>query len=309
MRHGEYSEESFHDHTDSLPYMKLRRIINGEYAEEPVDFNVAGIEAGQKVIHRSFTDEDVIADIGCSSGEMIAEAALQTGISAKVVGIEPDEEALYTHQLLNPELQKRILLVQASGEAVPLKDDSVIGASLHNVIFRVNDSVSMLHELRRIVKPGGFIAISSNARDHAYYRHLFESQVAEKVMEFENIELTVPAPPAEGHYLENLPDLVKKIGGLTIMDDLYISQETHAVITRGSRLDNYIDSIKYSAANTDLPAQHMSTWRKVVDLWVRNYVEAQIQTAEEVIAEADINAVPHFADPIRRGMFVLRNDK
>lgn len=88
-----------------------------------------------------------------------------------------------------------------------------------------------------------------------------------------------------------------------------VALDTHAVITRGRRLETYLDSIKYSAANTNLPDEHRATWRKVVDFWVKTFIEDEISKAEEVNKLLKSEAEPYFADPIRRGMFVMRNMK
>lgn len=310
MIHPEqFQDDPIYDDRDSVLYMILRRIINSEYADQPMDFNIEGLLAGEKILGRTFTESDVIADIGSSSGEMVAEAVVTTGILSKIVCIEPLKDAYDTHLYLPIELQERVSFVRAVGENIPLKDNTLTGATMHNVIFRAQDAKSMLKEAQRTVMPGGFIAISSNADGHAYYRHKFESNVAEKVMEIAGIEFSAPKPPAEGHYLEDLPNLISEVPGLEIENDLYVSQDTFAAISRGQRLEDYLDSIKYSAANTDLPNEHRETWRRVVDFWVKPFIEKEIAEAEEVKEQHALNITPCFADPIRRGMYILRNNK
>lgn len=308
-RIGEFGDAELTDHKDSVLYMMYRRTINGEYADEPVDFNAAGIYAGEQLLKRAYTPDDILADVGSSSGKSMAEAALGSDLQARVICVEPSEDAFDNHLRLPDKLQERIRYIRAVGEELPLQDDSLTGASLHNVIFRASDPLSVLNELKRTIVPGGYIAISSNGKNHAHYRHRFESEVARKVMEIAGIEIDVPEPPAMGHYLEDLPKLIAKVGQLEIMPELYVTQDTQATITRGARLDVYLNSIKYSAANTDLPIEHRSTWRRVVDFWVKPYIEARIDEAEVANLLIESAAEPCFADPIRRGMFVIRNNK
>ena len=297
------------DHKDSFFYMMMRRIINEQYAQDPLDFNEAGLKAGELLLQRELTAADIVVDLGSSSGEMIAAAAIATGTRARILCVEPDETAHSTHVLLPEELQQRVSFVGGAGEKLPLRNSSVQGVTLHNVIFRARNARTMLSEIKRVVEPGGYIAISSNAEGHAFYRHEFERQVAEEVTSRGNVTFSIPTPPAEGHYLENLPSLIQKIGGLKIIDELYVEQKTHAVITRGARLETYLDSIKYSAANTDLPDQYRSMWRKVVNETIRPLIESAIDDMDHTLDSQNDTTEPFFADTISRGMFVIQNKK
>jgi ubiquinone/menaquinone biosynthesis C-methylase UbiE len=303
-----YEDIPLVDHRDSYLYMKMRRLINGQYAEQPMDFNEEGLKVAQKLAGYAM-DELIIADIGSSSGEMVAEALGKTGIDATVICIDPDKEAAEAFYRLPEERKERLHFVKSAGEDTPLPDSSVQGATLHNVIFRANNAEAMLNEAKRIVEPDGFIAVSSNARGHAHWRHHFESTVAELIMEMTGESFAAPAPPAEGHYLEDLPELFNKVGGLEVRDDLYMEQNTEAVITRGDRLFTYLNSIKFSAANTGLPSKYRIIWRQVVDTFIRNTIDRRIDEAEGLYDDLKIHREPYFADPIRRGMYVLINKK
>lgn len=306
---AEINYEPRQDHKDSPLYMMLRREINEKYADQPVDFNVAGFEVGQEILGRPLAPGDIVADIGSSSGEPIIRAVAQTETPASVICVEPDEEAAAIFDRLEPEDRQGVAFIRAIGEAIPLRDSSVQGATMHNVIFRAQNAAAMLQEVKRIVEPGGFIAISSNAQGHAHYRHFFERFVAETVMIKNRTEFTVPPPPAEGYYLEDLPRLIKRVGGLAIINELYVSQNTEAVITPGSRLEDYLESIKYSAANTNLPPKHRADWRRVVEEDVEPYIEHLMGMSDKRYTLPDGTRTPYFADPIKRGMFALRNMK
>ncbi|HVS58112.1 MAG TPA: class I SAM-dependent methyltransferase [Candidatus Saccharimonadales bacterium] len=289
--------------------MKLRRLINETYAVNPVDFNEMGLRLGEEVLGRMLTCGDVVVDIGSSSGEMIADAALSIGVQARILCVEPNTEAAELYSLLSDEQRSRIDFVQGIGEQLPLRDNSAAGASLHNVIFRASDAKAMLNEAKRVVKPGGFIAISSNQRGHGDYRHTRERAVAEQIVAHTGVMLKPLLPPAEGYYLDDLPTTVEEVGGLKIMPDMTIRQVTEAKITRGERLENYLDSIKYSAANVDLPPQYRNMWRTIVDVVVRQEVEGKIDESEQAFRALGRTEEPYFADRIWRGMFMLRNEK
>jgi SAM-dependent methyltransferase len=297
------------DHKDSVLYMVLRRVINGEYAEHPVDFNIAGIEAGEQSLGRRLDDNDVIVDIGSSTGEMIANAAQALETPAKIVAVEPARDAAALHRLLPKDMQSGMTYIRGKGEAIPLADNSATGATLHNVIFRADDAQAVLNEVKRIVRPGGFIAISSNAKEHARYRHAFEQAVAERVMRVSGVQFIPPKPPAEGFYLSDLPRLVAIVGDLVVVPDLYVNQNTRAIITRGERLTHYLQSIDFSAATTNIPPELRSVWRRMVHEVVEPYIDHTITTMEHCAKRNGIAQEPFFADTIQRGMFVLRNAK
>lgn len=306
---GRYEEALRVDQRDSVLYMKLRRIINEVYADNPVNFNELGLRLGAQVLGRMLSSEDIVVDIGSSSGEMISDAALSIDTPPRIICVEPSAEAAELYYLLSEEQRAPITFIQGIGEQLPLRDNSATGASLHNVIFRACDAKAMLSEAKRVVTPGGFIAISSNAKGHARYRHNFEQAVAKQVMDHTGITLTPPTPPAEGYYLDDLPAAIQEVGDLKIIPELTVRQDTEARITRGERLENYLESIKHSAANVDLPPQYRNVWRTIVDMAVRQEVEHMIEEAARTFRTLGRQDEPYFADPIWRGMFVLRNEK
>lgn len=296
----------FTDHKDSYLYMMMRRRINEDYAEHAVDFNAEGLLAGELIAGRSLTDEDIVVDVGSSSGVMIADAAEKTGIQARIICVEPDREAAeaYLHrQDVQPD---NLLFIRAAGEALPFADESVLGASLHNVIFRAKDAQLMLHELQRVIMPGGHIAISTNARNHAPYRHRFEAEIAKAVIRETGVHFKVPKPPADGYYLEDMPALLSQVQGLQVIDNLYVPQASRTIITPGERMTDYLDSLKYSAANTNIPPKLRSVWRRVVETVVGPLLTEHMAHSQEDDEQLFQQIGPFFADPIHRGMFVLR---
>lgn len=296
------------DHTDSPVYMLFRRMINDTFAEQPVDFNYEGFVAAERLAGVRLTTSDIIVDIGSSSGAMAAKGALNSGTHAKVVCVERDKDVAESHLRLQPAYRQRVSYITGSGESLPFPDASVQGVSMHNVIFRAKSAHNMLREARRVVKPGGSITLSSNAREHALKRHGFESMVAIETRNRTRTNFAIPKPPAEGRYLEDIPKLVREVGGLAIIDHLYVAQNTRAIITPGDRLFDYIQSIKFSAANTNIPARARMVWRQIVDELVVPQIEAEIALSAQDIDDDPLRARigPYFSDTIARGMFVLQ---
>jgi len=308
------NEDSLVDHRDSIVHMTMRRMINGEYAEEPVDFNAEGFKAAEKILGKDVLDNSVVVDIGSSTGQMIAEGALATGTKARIICVEPHPEAVELRRYVNEEYKRRVDYIEGSGENIPLKDNSVRAAFLHNVIFRSDNREQMLSEVQRVVVPGGVVAISSNAKGHAHWRHEFEKRIAEIVSTKTGQIFRIPRPPAEGNYLEDLPALFERVGGFevcsnTLGDKLYVSQDTEAIITRGTRLDNYLHAIEFAAINTGLKDEYYHDWRAAVNTWLRTYIESEIDKVQEIYEQQGTDKEPFFGDSIRRGMYVLINKK
>lgn len=297
-----------HDHKDSFLYMMLRREINEVYAEQPVDFNVEGLRAGERFLGRPYTPADSLLDVGSSTGKMVADAVDATGANVRITCLEPDPEALQAFSLLPENKRAGLSIVKGIAEDMPLPDDRFAGATLHNVIFRAGDAGQMLQEVKRVVQPGGFIAISTNRQGHAYYRHEFERAIAEQVREVTEVEFTIPLPPAEGHYLEDLPQLIRTVGDLDPVDELQLLQDSRAIISPGERLDTYLQSLDYSAANVKLPLIHRPLWRSVVHTSVQASI-MDMMDKHPPYHWPDGTETPFFADAVYRGMMVLRNNK
>lgn len=289
--------------------MLMRREINQTYAEHAVEFNYEGVKAAEAVAERAFTPEDIIVDVGSSVGSMTVKAAFMANTDARIICVEPDEDAGEAYNRLSLAERARVSYVHGLGEALPMRDNSVQAVTMHNVIFRSSNAERMLAEAKRIVEPGGSIMLSSNAEGHAYKRHLFEQAVALEVMKLTGTVFTVPGPPAEGHYLEDIPELISSVGGLCNRDEFYVPQISRTIITPGMREDDYLTSIKWSVANIpNVPGDVRKEWRNVVDRLVKASIDAEIiasNESEHVDSLRD-RVGPYFSDPIHRGMFVLQ---
>jgi len=294
------------DNEDSFLYMVSRRLVNEDYAENPVDFNVQGLLAAQAMLEpERLSAANLIADIGCSSGLFIVSAAEKTGTEAFIVGIEPDPEAT----LYLPDLYKgRIAIMQGYGEDIPLPTNSVVGATGHNVIFRSSNIPAMLSEMKRIVEPGGMIAISTKAKGHAEKRYRFQRQVAREVSELTGLKLHIPEESSDGSYIEDLAGIIEETPGLEVRDDLRVDQDTKAIITR-ERLDDYLFTVSNAVSRTDLPPTMRYLWRQVVGTSVKTEIEQEINAMEESDRREGVVREPFFADIIRRSMVVMLNVK
>jgi 2-polyprenyl-6-hydroxyphenyl methylase/3-demethylubiquinone-9 3-methyltransferase len=111
-----------------------------------MDFLLEHVAAGERVL-----------DVGCGEGRFAAELA---GIGASVVAVDLAEEPLRRARELDPQLDLR--LVAAGGDwELPGAAFDVVWAG--EVIEHVADTAAWLSEVRRVLRPGGRLLLSTPA--------------------------------------------------------------------------------------------------------------------------------------------------
>ena len=286
---------------DAYAGMMARRAVNN-FAREPVDFYVKGLEMAPEFVELG--ESDIWLDVGCSSGLPGLQAAAATGTHARLFGLDPYREPFDI--FLPPDIDlSRFTFLHGFGEAIPLPDNSVKLATLHNTLFRAKNIYQMLEEVKRVTEPGGLIMVSTNARSHARSRHKFERQLGVWVSQETGRTFERIRAPAEGCYLEDVPRIVSKVGGLALVGQFI--QDSPAIITRGTRLDTYIVALQYSASQL-VP----NDWG-VRRIWRRLVIEKALPVIERVIArhEKQLGDPTHayFPDTVHRGLLIYRNNK
>ena len=109
-------------------------------------FLLEHVQAGERVL-----------DVGCGEGRFAAELAR---IGAHPVGIDIAAEPLRRARAIHPELDLR--QVRAAG-AWPLKDASFDAVWAGEVIEHVADTAGWLSEVRRVLRSGGSLLLSTPA--------------------------------------------------------------------------------------------------------------------------------------------------
>jgi ubiquinone/menaquinone biosynthesis C-methylase UbiE len=123
---------------------------------DPADFNA----------RRRFLLEHVrpgmrVLDVGCGEGRFAAELA---GAGAAVVGLDVAEEPLRRGRLRHPDLDLR--LVEGEG-SWPLPDAAFDLVWAGEVIEHVADTSAWLSEVRRVLRSGGRLLLSTPAHGRA----------------------------------------------------------------------------------------------------------------------------------------------
>lgn len=265
---------------DSTPAMQARRWLSGEAAGEPDQYDTALL---QIIRYLGGGALETLVDIGCNSGDFVLDGLQHTQESAitadpkvqrmiqdaklgqtQVYGLDilPEEKALY---FATNSSQNRLKFRQVIDPVrLPIASDSADGVLALNVLFRT-DAHRMLHEIRRVLRPGGIAALSSNFSDHAWFRHDLTSEARKFAMAdlrgLSPTTITRMPPPAEGAYYTDLKEMAEGIPGLSFMGEQL--QRTELKITFNN-LDEYIIAMQLEASRTGLPPELHIVYRALV---------------------------------------------
>ncbi len=122
---------------------------------------------------------DSVLDIGTGTGDFIA-ALKEVFLSAQLTGIDPNTNSLNEAKQKYPEVN----FVEMGGENLSFEDNSFDVASISMALHHLPDISKTLNEMRRVVKPGGWIIVNELFSDnlspaqevHKMYHH-FRSSV------------------------------------------------------------------------------------------------------------------------------------
>jgi SAM-dependent methyltransferase len=103
----------------------------------------------------------IILEIGCGPGQMLAAAATR---GCEVVGVDVSMEWLVIARHLVERHGGKPKLAAGFAERLPLADDSVAAIVSLDVIEHVGDQDAYVSELGRVLRPGGFFALSTPNR-------------------------------------------------------------------------------------------------------------------------------------------------
>lgn len=305
---------------DEYVSMVARKHIS-DLAAEPVNFNVEGQLMALQLLTPALSENDYILDIGCNSGEFVLEAAEITHMPARMIGLDVNEYPYSTY--LSPDLDlSRFVFMQGDGQDMQLPDNAVRAAFAHNTIYRARNVLEMFAEMKRVVEPGGLIGVSTNARGHAPKRHRFERMAQLYVEAHSGIEIPLSDDPAQKCYFEDLRMILAMSGGLVPLGRP-VTQNSYSVITADRVLD-YELAIELSTAANSIPPELATLWRTGVEKIVGPTIRAEIAAKQQAVNEEHARGMQRtpfvqqadqgpplafYADPVVRGMLILRNDK
>lgn len=111
----------------------------------PVLCEAAGVAAGQRVL-----------DVGCGTGALTLAAAERVGPRGSVVGLDPNPEMLAVARRKAAPVEWH----EGRAEALPFPDASFDAVVSQFAMMFFADPVAALREMRRVLRPGGRMAVA-----------------------------------------------------------------------------------------------------------------------------------------------------
>lgn len=282
------------DHKDSWPYVAARIAVNEEFATAPpreASMYARGFDAASR--HMALGGAALVLDLGCNNLMPATHGAALAEVTPFIVGLDIDPESYR----LYPPPEGRFTFVEGDAQNLPFPDGIFDLTQAHNTIFRVPKPSVMLAEMARVTRPGGLVAVSTNAPSHAKWRHYFERVVAEQLIAEEGLPIEPPRAPAHGGYMRKIQNILQAMPGLSLVE--VDRQKDYSIITE-DRLRAYQFAIDTSVAQlSDLPPELRIRWRQIVE-------EAIVPMIRQRMKPYNGYDEPVFADRIHRGLFVLK---
>ena len=101
---------------------------------------------------------DVVLDVGCGTGLVTLSASEAAGPEGRVVGIDPTDFLMQRARSKTP--AHRIEWVDGGVEDAPFAEDTFDVVLCQQVLQYVQDPLVSMKAMRRMVKPGGTVAVS-----------------------------------------------------------------------------------------------------------------------------------------------------
>lgn len=123
------------------------------------------------IVDRYLPEDGVAVDLGCGAGTMVKEMSAR---ARTAIGVDVDDASFRKHEGVEVaaagerELDRRsgAVLVKTTLSDVPVRDESVDFVTSRWVFEHLEDPGAAVHEIRRILKPGGVAMIVVPNRRH-----------------------------------------------------------------------------------------------------------------------------------------------
>lgn len=131
------------------------------------------IQPPSKLISRSgIKDGMKVLEVGCGSGAFTTFVAMAVGVKGEVFALDIQRDMLkqLEKKLSKKENQdiKNIKLIEGDAHNLPFDDDSFDLVYTVTVLQEIPDKNKALHEIKRVLKPGGILAVTELLPDPDY---------------------------------------------------------------------------------------------------------------------------------------------
>ena len=131
------------------------------------------LQPPDKLIQRSGIKEGMLVlDLGCGSGAFTTFMARAVGEKGKVYALDIQADMLkqLENKLSKPENKdiKNVKLIESSAYDLPFEDSSLDVVCMTTVLQEIPDRNRALQQVRRVLKPGGFLAVTEWFPDPDY---------------------------------------------------------------------------------------------------------------------------------------------
>jgi len=144
---------------------------NFEYAEELFRGGEAVVARNQYHYKEFSLQDKIVLDLGCGDG---GKTAWYSQFARSAIGVDYDVERLPRAVAFAKRkgLSDKVTFVNGSGLCIPLKDNSIDLVFMNDVMEYVPRPEAVLHEAKRVLKPGGLLAINFAGWYHRDGSHL-----------------------------------------------------------------------------------------------------------------------------------------
>jgi SAM-dependent methyltransferase len=184
--------------------LRIRIETHGRYSEQPADDFHA-----EYVAMLAPAPGSTVLDVGCGPGAYHPKLG---AAGARVVAFDfsPGMVQEACQQARRDNLPVRAF--RADAQAIPLPDSSCDHAIASHMLYHVPDIRRALEEMRRVVKVGGRVLITTNAADHSARLYELHAQAARE------LDYTaIPSGPTTRFNLDHLP-LVRSVFPNAVLD-------------------------------------------------------------------------------------------
>lgn len=135
------------------------RLDQGRAAERRAERRAALLPVDAVLSPLLASDADVLADVGCGHGFFTIPAALKLG-RGKVLAVDTDAKALAETEKRAAEAGlTNVQTILSEPYRIPVRDGAASAALLATVLHEVADKGRFLAEVRRLLGPGGRLAV------------------------------------------------------------------------------------------------------------------------------------------------------